>query len=153
MMLVQQMLINLHYCISWGWWDFYFNPFLTGYLLKPHVHKFIQSKIYVHMGFVSVLFFSGNFRKWAEFQIVSIGRTNLNPARSEMVILHYITFPGSKVSQNDCRMWNKSYKYKKHLYSTTKAFQKYIHTHINQDWQLTLCTETFKRMSHFCTML
>jgi hypothetical protein len=26
--------------------------------------------------------------------------------------VHYITFPGSIVSQNDCRMWNKSYKYK-----------------------------------------
>jgi hypothetical protein len=25
---------------------------------------------------------------------------------------NYITFPGSKVSQNDCKMWNKSYKYK-----------------------------------------
>jgi hypothetical protein len=39
--------------------------------------------------------------------------------------IHYITFPGSKVSQNDCRMWNKSYKYKD-IYSTTEAFQKYI---------------------------
>jgi phage-related protein len=24
--------------------------------------------------------------------------------------LHFITFPGSIVSQNDCRMWNKSYR-------------------------------------------
>jgi hypothetical protein len=28
------------------------------------------------------------------------------------ITLHYITFPGSIVTQNDCRMWNKSYKYK-----------------------------------------
>jgi hypothetical protein len=28
------------------------------------------------------------------------------------ITLHYIRFPGSKVSQNDCRIWNKSYKYK-----------------------------------------
>jgi hypothetical protein len=28
------------------------------------------------------------------------------------VTLHYVTFHGSKVSQNDCRMWNKSYNYK-----------------------------------------
>jgi hypothetical protein len=27
------------------------------------------------------------------------------------ITLPYITFPGSKVSQNDCRMWNKSYNY------------------------------------------
>jgi hypothetical protein len=43
------------------------------------------------------------------------------------VSLHYITLHGSKLSQNDCRMWNKS-----HIYITTEAFQKYVHTHINQ---------------------
>jgi hypothetical protein len=62
--------------------------------------------------------------------------------------LHYITFPGSKVSQNACRMWNKPYKYKD-TYSTTEAFQKYIHTHINQYCQLTLCIQNFKRIYSF----
>jgi hypothetical protein len=30
----------------------------------------------------------------------------------ELNVYTYIAFPGFKVSQNDCRMWNMSYKYK-----------------------------------------
>jgi hypothetical protein len=35
--------------------------------------------------------------------------------------IYYIPFPGFKGSQNDCRMWNRSYKYKT-MYSTTEVF-------------------------------
>jgi hypothetical protein len=35
-----------------------------------------------------------------------------NTLSNYVCALHYITFPGSEVSQNDSRMWNKSYKYK-----------------------------------------
>jgi hypothetical protein len=51
--------------------------------------------------------------------------------------LYYITFHGSKVSQNDCRMWNKSYNYKntytvqlKHYESTYTHIHTHTHTHI-----------------------
>jgi hypothetical protein len=61
------------------------------------------------------------------------------------IFSHYITFPGSRVSQNDCRMWNTSSKYKnvcaEHMkfshkkikensVVTHKAIQKYVHPHI-----------------------
>jgi hypothetical protein len=80
-----------------------------------------------------------------------------------MVTLHYIAFPGSIVSQNDCRMWNMLYKYKnictvqpkfshkkiqENTMVTHEAIQKYIHI-----YTLILSTyainTTFKWMSHF----
>jgi hypothetical protein len=46
--------------------------------------------------------------------------------------LYYITFSGSIVSQSDCRMWNKSYKYKNTYTVHLKHSQNtYTHTHIN----------------------
>jgi hypothetical protein len=46
--------------------------------------------------------------------------------------LHYITFPESKVSQNDCRMWNKSYKYKDtYTVQLNHSKSKYTHIQIN----------------------
>jgi hypothetical protein len=45
---------------------------------------------------------------------------------SRLHLIHtYNTFRGSR---NDCRMWNKSHKYKSHKYSTTEALK--IHPHI-----------------------
>jgi hypothetical protein len=59
--------------------------------------------------------------------------------------LHFIAFPRSKVSQNDCRMWNMSYKYKnnctvqlkfshkktqENTMVTDEAIQKYINTQL-----------------------
>jgi hypothetical protein len=46
----------------------------------------------------------------------------------------YITFHGSKVSRNDCRMWNKPYKYK-NTYTVQLKYPKstYTHTYINQN--------------------
>jgi hypothetical protein len=55
-----------------------------------------------------------------------------------------MTFSGSIVSQNDCRLWNKSYKYN-NTYSTSEAFQKYVHTHTHthtHTHKLTLSTYT-----------
>jgi hypothetical protein len=37
------------------------------------------------------------------------------------ITIHYIAFPGYKVSENDCRIWNMSYKYK-NMYSITEVF-------------------------------
>jgi hypothetical protein len=72
----------------------------------------------------------------------------------------YITFPGYKFRQNDCRMWNISYKYnKKHMYSTTEMFtqestvvtyeaiQKCIHIYIHQYCQLNAIYTAFKLTS------
>jgi hypothetical protein len=71
------------------------------------------------------------------------------------IILYYTAFPGFKDSQNDCRMWNMSYKYrtvctaqlkfshKKTQENTVviyKAIQKYIHI-IHQHCQLMLFTQ------------
>jgi hypothetical protein len=44
------------------------------------------------------------------------------------ITLHYITFHGSKVSQNHCRMWNKSYNYK-NTYTVQLKHSKSTHTH------------------------
>jgi hypothetical protein len=59
------------------------------------------------------------------------------------VMLHYIAFHGFRVSQNDCRMWNVSYKYKnictvqlkfshkktqENTVVTYEAIKRYIHT-------------------------
>jgi hypothetical protein len=69
---------------------------------------------------------------WLQLDIVSQGNTFCNVHLLSLLIinppidmdrtvtmcrnpLYYITFPGSKVSQNDCRTWNKSYKYKNTL--------------------------------------
>jgi hypothetical protein len=54
------------------------------------------------------------------------------------IILHYITLPGSKVSQNDCSMWNKSYKYN-NTYTVHLKHSKNTHTHI---YKLILSTYT-----------
>jgi hypothetical protein len=72
-------------------------------------------------------------------------------------------FPGSKVSQNDCRMWNMSYKYKtictvqlqfshkktqENTVVTHEAIQKYIHIYTSILSNYAICT-TFKWLSHF----
>jgi hypothetical protein len=68
----------------------------------------------------------------------------LNYVTLYYIALHYIallTFPGSQISQNDCRMWNMQYKYKNmctvqlkfshkkpnKTVITHKTIQKYIH--------------------------
>jgi hypothetical protein len=50
-------------------------------------------------------------------------------------------------------MWNKSYRYKD-TYTVQRKHYKSIHTHthINPYCQLTLCTQIFKRMTHFYTI-
>jgi hypothetical protein len=48
-----------------------------------------------------------------------------------ITFLHYITFPGSRVGQNDCRMWNKSYKYKNTYTVYLKLSKKYVNTQYN----------------------
>jgi hypothetical protein len=40
---------------------------------------------------------------------------------SQLQSLHYIASPGSRVRQNDCRMWNVSYKYK-NMYTVQLKF-------------------------------
>jgi hypothetical protein len=60
--------------------------------------------------------------------------------RAIILQLYYIAFPGSKASQNFCRVWNVSYKYKKmctvqlkfsheKMLVAHKAIQKYIHVY------------------------
>jgi hypothetical protein len=67
-------------------------------------------------------------------------------------MLHYTAFPGSKVSQNDCRIWNMSYKYKNictvQLMFSYKKTQwlhmrlfKNTSTYVHQYCQLTLVTQ------------
>jgi hypothetical protein len=82
----------------------------------------------------------------------------------ELIILHYTVFPGSKASQNDCRIWNMSYKYKTictmqlkfshkktqgNRVVTHKAIQKYIHIYIYQYCQLKLLTQPLNRWVTF----
>jgi transposase len=55
-----------------------------------------------------------------------------------LTTLHYITFPGSIVSQNDCRMWNKSYKYN-NTYTVHLKHSKNTYTHT---YKLILSTYT-----------
>jgi hypothetical protein len=43
--------------------------------------------------------------------------------------VYYIIFPGFKVSQNDCRMWNKSYKYND-TYTVHLKHSESTYTHI-----------------------
>jgi hypothetical protein len=72
------------------------------------------------------------------------------------IALHCIAFPGSRVSQNDCRMWNMPYKYKnigtvQLKFSHTKKQENTVVTHmrlfkntstyIHQYCRLTLFTQ------------
>jgi hypothetical protein len=56
---------------------------------------------------------SVTYTLWVTYMVwpMSVAQQVIGPA-TICWTLHYITFPGSKVSQNYCRMWNKSYKYK-----------------------------------------
>jgi hypothetical protein len=73
--------------------------------------------------------------------------------RFKRIVLHYIAFPGSKVSQNDCRIQNMSYKYK-NTYSTTEVFiQGNSGYRKGYFWYIILpiygIYTTFKTMRHF----
>jgi hypothetical protein len=78
---------------------------------------------------------------------------------SILVTLHYITFPGSKVSQNDCRMWNKSYRYKdtytvqlKHSKSTYTPellqFSNFAASYFISDWSAFFTLKRHKPSHH-----
>jgi hypothetical protein len=58
--------------------------------------------------------------------------------RSNYITLHCIAFHASKVSQNNCRMWNMSCKYKtKHMYSPNRVLTQEkprIHSDYTQDY-------------------
>jgi hypothetical protein len=77
--------------------------------------------------------------------------------------LHYIAFPGSKVSRNNCRMWSMSYKYKnmctvqvmfshnktpENTVVTHEGIQKYIHIYTSILSTHAIYT-AFEWMSHF----
>jgi hypothetical protein len=74
-------------------------------------------------GFRYLPFYCKLHHKWGK--IINVCKNGIRiwlqvlPFITWIYIHIYITFCRSKVSQNDCRIWNKSYKYKSHKYSTT----------------------------------
>jgi hypothetical protein len=65
-------------------------------------------------------------------------QSNTPSTVTQHVTLYYITFPASIVSQNDCRMWNKSYKYN-NTYTVHLKHSKNMYTHT---YKLILSTYT-----------
>jgi hypothetical protein len=56
------------------------------------------------------------------------------------ITLHYTTCPGSEVRQNDCRMWNMSYKYLLlHQYIHMLTTAHWVFSEHESNWLLFIC--------------
>jgi hypothetical protein len=80
---------------------------------------------------------------WNIALLIVMAVTSTNLTRMITCTVHYIASPGSKVSRNDCRLWNMSYEYKsictvqlkfshkktqENIVVTNEPTQKYINT-------------------------